>query len=232
MAEFEQAPTVPPQPWFDTATGNATEAFRRFILGERGRVNNVNSGSSARIAQLEDQLAQERADRIAKDAALQSGVAGAGGGAASNGTVFTGIVSSGATWVVASTVTLTPGGAGGDYTVDVVADYYVNGHLSVETPAGGVFNGNWRLIEEVTTGGTEYTLATGTFQFTYIPRQIEAGFTIPESWTVEFLSLPSGLLPANNSAQSDIRLEIQRASGTNEIIAPGLSGSLGVVWTA
>jgi hypothetical protein len=94
------------------------------------------------------------------------------------------------------------------------------------------------MIEELTGGGTEYTLDSGTFTVDYTAAitETEAGipFTIGPFWTTSFTGLPltAVLIAANNSAQSDIRLEIQRASGINEITAPGLSGSMSVVWTA
>lgn len=199
-------------------------------------IGSINSGVAQLEASTAAQLQAERDARINNDAALQGGIAG-GGTNPSNSAVFSGIVSSGATWVVACTVTLTPGGAGGDYTITAYPDISISGHLSVENPAGATFNGNWQIIEEETIGGTEYVLAMGTFTVTYTPRQIEGGegggsFIIPESWAVDFFGLPTGPLAANNSAQSDIRLEIQRASGTNEITAPGLSGSVAVTWTA
>lgn len=201
-----------------------------------GEAYNGVQGVLTGAAQLQAQIDAANAARIAADAALSAAASG-GGSTASNSGIFSGGVSSGATWVTLLTVVITPGGAGGDYTISAFPDGYTSGHLSVENPAGGVFNGNWRIIEELTAGGTEYTLASGTFTFTYNPRIIEGGeggapITIPESWTVEFFNLPSGLLPASNSAQSDIRLEIQRASGTNEITAPGLSGAMSVTWTA
>lgn len=236
-------PRKPPDPPHFTITidgkdyaGKLSDALIKWMLdGEYDTEVNIGSINSG-VTELDQRIVQERADRITNDTALQGGLAG-GAGETSNSAVFSGIVSSAATWVVASSVTLTPGGAGGDYTITAYPDPAINGHLSVESLAGATFNGNWQLIEELTGGGTEYVLAMGTFTVTYTPRQIESGegggsFTIPESWTVEFVGLPTGLIAANNSAQSDIRLEIQRASGTNEITAPGLSGSLAVTWTA
>ena len=51
-----QAPQPPPQPWFDPKTGNATEAFRRYLLGEfSAATQNVNSG----VAQAQAAAAEE-----------------------------------------------------------------------------------------------------------------------------------------------------------------------------
>lgn len=49
MADTQrQAPQPPPQPWFDPKTGNATEAFRRYLTGEfSAATTNVNSGVAA-----------------------------------------------------------------------------------------------------------------------------------------------------------------------------------------
>lgn len=220
--------------------GRLTNEWYKFLTGGVSFSQNVNSGVALLAQQqaaAEAALAAERAARIANDAAVQA-AAGGGGASASNGAAFTGGLSSGATWVAISTVTLTPGGAGGDYSITVNIDSNISGGLSDDGTVDTSFAGNWRIIEELTGGGTEYTLDSGTFTVDYAAAQsfTEAGipFDIPESWTVAFTGLPltSGLIAANNSAQSDIRLEIQRASGTNNITAPGLSGSMSIVWTA
>ena len=216
--------------------GRLTNEWYKYLTGGVTFSSNVNSGVALlaqQTAAAEAALAAERAARIANDAAVQAAASG-GGASTSNGAAFSNGVTSAATWVVVSTVTLTPGGAGGDYAITVNADELIGGELS----AGTTFAGNWRIREELTASGTEYTLDSGTFTVDYTPpiTETEAGitFTIPAMWVVAFtgLPVPSVLIAANNSAQSDIRLEIQRASGTNEITAPGLSGSMSVVWTA
>jgi hypothetical protein len=192
------------------------------------RIGSINSG----VTQAMAQLTQEREERITADATLQVGVSSGGGTGTSNSTVYRDGLSSGATWVTIATVTLTPTGAGGDYTIDLVPNAFINGALS----AGTVFNGNWKVTEELTGGGTEHTLESGTFTVTYTPESSEGGeggdpIVFPEYWTVEFTGLPSGLIAANEAAQVDIKLQIQRASGTNNVTAPGLSGSMTVEWT-
>lgn len=67
MTEQRQAPQPPPQPWFDPRTGNATEAFRRYLLGEfSAATTNVNSGVAA--AQAAAAAAQATANGAAQQA--------------------------------------------------------------------------------------------------------------------------------------------------------------------
>jgi hypothetical protein len=222
----------------DLKTGFITEPWLRWLEGRavssQAGIGSLISGFNQAQQQNAARDAAEQAARIAGDAASQGG----GSGATSNSAPFSGGVSSGTTWVTIGTVTLTPTGAGGDYTITVTPDVFINGHLSNEGPAGATFTGNWRVREELSAGGTEYTLDSGTFTITYTAENVielgEGGGTVvvPEQWEVAFTGLPSGLIAANEGAQVDIRLEIQRASGTNEITAPGLSGAMMVVWTA
>jgi len=242
VSEARREPRLPPieTPLLEADGKTMSRAWWRYFQGERGQTDNVNSGV-ARIATeqaaQDARIAAERAARIANDAAVQA-AAGGGSGTTSNAAAFSGGVSSGATWVTICTVTLTPTGAGGDYSITVNTDQSISGGLSDDGTVDTSFSGNWRIREELTSGGTEYTLDSGTFEVAYTApiNESEAGilFTIPASWTVSFTDLPltAVLIPANEGAQVDIRLEIQRASGTNEITAPGLSGSMQVVWTA
>jgi hypothetical protein len=220
--------------------GRLNQEWYKYLTGGVKFSQNVNSGVALLAQQqaaAEAALAAERAARIVNDAAVQ---AAAGGGAAmtSNAVAFSGGLSSGATWVTIATVTLTPTGAGGDYSITAYIDGTISGGLSDDGTVDTSFAGNWRIREELTSGGTEYTLDSGTFTVDYAAavEESEAGipFTIGPFWTTSFTGLPltAVLIPANEGAQVDIRLEIQRASGTNEITAPGLSGSMSVVWTA
>jgi len=220
--------------------GRLTNEWYKYLTGGVKFSSNVNSGVAILAQQqaaAEAALAAERAARIVNDAAVQ---AAAGGGAAmtSNAVAFSGGLSSGSTWVTIATVTLTPTGAGGDYSITAYIDGTISGGLSDDGAVDTSFAGNWRIREELTGGGTEYTLDSDTFSVDYTAPQsfIEAGipFDIPAIWAVNFAGLPltAVLIPANEGAQVDIRLEIQRASGTNEITAPGLSGSMSVTWTA
>jgi len=220
--------------------GRLTNEWYKYLTGGVKFSSNVNSGVAILAQQqaaAEAALAAERAARIVNDAAVQAAASG-GGGTTSNAAAFSGGVSSGATWVTIATVTLTPTGAGGDYSITVNTDAFISGGLSDDGTVDTSFSGNWRIREELTGGGTEYTLDSGTFTVDYAAAiaESEAGipFTIGPFWTTSFTGLPltAVLIPANEGAQVDIRLEIQRASGTNEITAPGLSGSMSVTWTA
>ena len=220
--------------------GRLTNEWYKYLTGGVKFSSNVNSGVALLAQQqaaADAALAAERAARIANDAAVQA-AAGGGSGATSNGAAFSGGVSSGATWVTICTVPLTPTGAGGDYSITVNADEFLSGGLSDDGSVAVSFAGNWRIIEELTGGGTEHTLDSGTFTVGYSPvesfTELGTVFYIGPFWTTSFTGLPltAVLIPANEGAQVDIRLEIQRASGTNEITAPGLSGSMSVTWTA
>ena len=242
MSEARREPRLPPieTPLLEADGKTMSRAWWRYFQGERGQTDNVNSGVSRLVTEQEAQAARivaERAARIANDAAVQAAASG-GGGSTSNAAAFSGGVSSAATWVTICTVPLTPTGAGGDYSITVNTDAFINGGLSDDGTVDTSFAGNWRIREELTGGGTEYTLDSGTFTVDYAAavETSEAGipFTIGPFWTTSFTGLPltAVLIPANEGAQVDIRLEIQRASGTNEITAPGLSGSMAIVWTA
>lgn len=242
MANLPPSQQIPPASgWFKVTTNKdgsisvaPTEGLFRFLVGQQGGVRNVNSGAAQAIAQLQAQLAAEAASRVAGDAANQASGDGTG---TSNSTVYSGGVSSGATWVAIATTSLTPTGAG-FYTISVLPDLAIYGHLSNDNlglPA--TFNGNYRLVEEETGGGTPVTLYTGTFTVSYTPASTvdfgEGGggsIEVPESWGVTFNSLPASPIASNYTVQSDIRLEIQRSSGSNEITSPGLSGSMMVQW--
>ena len=69
MADTQRrAPQPPPQPWFDPKTGNATEAFRRYIIGEfSAATQNVNSGVAQAAAAAA--AAQATANAAAQQAA-------------------------------------------------------------------------------------------------------------------------------------------------------------------
>lgn len=237
-------PQPPPRQFVYSDTGRLTEeAFRwleNFRFGSANSIGSILSGQSAAAAQNAARIAAEAASRIAGDSA----VSGTGDGTGvSDSRVFSAKTSNGSTWVTLVTCMVTPSSSGGDYTFNVLPDAFIDGSLDNEGPAGAVFNGNWRIVEEENGGGTPITLDSGTFTVTYTPQQTilltyEGGSStevVPESWTVSFSGLPgSGDQIATNydSIVVDLRLEIQRASGTNEITAPGLSGSMGAAWTA
>ena len=112
MTEQRQAPQPPPQPWFDPKTGNATEAFRRYLLGEfSAATTNVNSGvaaaqAAASAAQATANAAQEQVNVVGAETLTFSASASpiSAGGFRHSGVVQT------------NTVTVTPAGGTGPYT--------------------------------------------------------------------------------------------------------------------
>lgn len=112
MTEQRQAPQPPPQPWFDPKTGNATEAFRRYLLGEfSAATTNVNSGvaaaqAAASAAQATANAAQEQVNAVGAETLTFSASASpiSAGGFGHSGVVQT------------NTVTVTPAGGTGPYT--------------------------------------------------------------------------------------------------------------------
>ena len=106
-----QAPAPPPQPWFDPKTGNATEGFRRWLLGEfSGTTRNVNSGVAQ--AQAAAAAAQATADAAAQQA-TDTGEATLPFSASISPASATG---SGKVNITTNTVTATPTGGTGPYT--------------------------------------------------------------------------------------------------------------------
>lgn len=205
-------------------------AFNTMVERTGGQTFNGLLGVINGQTELQDQLEAVNAARIAGDAALLNVT---GGGTATNSTVFSGGVSSGTTWVQLAVVTVTPTSPGGDYAITLTFDATINGTITGNLLLPSEFIGEWRLIEEVSTGGTEYVLGSDDLLVEYTPRT-DAGDGNPGSvkrYDVSFVA-PAASYPANNSAQSDIRLEFRRKSGSNNITSPGLSGVLGVTWTA
>lgn len=110
MAEQRQAPQPPPQPWFDPKTGNATEAFRRYITGEfSASTTNVNSGVAEALA------AAAAAQATANGAAQQANGVGSGAltfSASISPAVATG---TGKVNITTNSVTCTPSGGVAPY---------------------------------------------------------------------------------------------------------------------
>lgn len=178
-------------------------------------------------------IAQQAADRaaaISRDAALSGSGDGTG---TSNSTIYTNKSSSGTSWVTLTGVTVTPTGAGA-YTITFTPDF-VGTTSDASASAVTIFNGNWRLVEEQTGGGTPVTLDSGAWylqrtppSYTYLGEGSTEVLYIPEIIDVLFTGLPTGPVTANYAVQSDIRMEIQRASGSND--ATGMSGAISVTW--
>jgi hypothetical protein len=226
------------------ANGNVTMQWLQFFsqleVGETDTITNINSGitaaaaaasaaqtsadaANAGVTQVAAGLSAEEAARLA---AIDA-VGGMGDGtAASNSATWSSVSVPDASWVVAVTVTVTPGGAGGDYTISAVPQAF---YASAKVGSGDTFAGNWRIVEEETGGGTPVTLDSGTFTATEDEQDWEGGggatFT-----DVVFTGLPSGLIAANYGVQTDIRFEMQRASGSTTL--SGQAGGMSVAWTA
>ena len=214
-----------PLEWFRSA-------FNALILRTGTETSNSLLGVINGASELRAQIEAESAARIAGDQATGSGGDGTG---TTNGGTYAAGASSGTTWVTLKTLSVTPTGAGGDYTISILPD----SALGEITPASGDvdnFYGDWRVVEELTGGGTEYVLDSGTFEVQFTPESTLYGrgegseYIIPAITQVTFTGLPSGLIAANEAAQVDIRFEIRRASGSNNVSA--LSGAMTVTWTA
>ena len=112
MTEQRQAPQPPPQPWFDPRTGNATEAFRRYLLGEfSAATTNVNSGvaaaqAAASAAQATANAAQEQVNVVGAETLTFSASASP---ISATGSGLSGVVQT-------NIVTVTPAGGTGPYT--------------------------------------------------------------------------------------------------------------------
>jgi hypothetical protein len=244
MAEIPEP--FPTGPHVDLKTGMLMRPVVDWFEAQaRGQTSNVTQigGILSGSAQLQAQVTADRAAAIARDAAEQAariandiavGAGGTGdpGEATSGNDSYSGVVSSGTTWITAATVTITPTGAG-NYTIDVLADMFAE--MDTILSAGTEFNGNWRIREEENGGGTPVTLDTGAFVVTITPEETFGGeggppVTVGPYVTVSFTGLPSAPIASSYAVMTDIRFELQRASGSNEIIAPGLSGSMAVSW--
>lgn len=112
MADTQrQAPQPPPQPWFDAKTGNATQAFYKYIIGEfSATISNVNSGVAA--AQAAASAAQATANAANQNAA-DVGQAALPFSASVNPGYATG---TGRVNITTNSVTVTPSGGTGPYT--------------------------------------------------------------------------------------------------------------------
>lgn len=114
-----ESPSVPPQPWFDPKTGNATEPFRRFILSERGYARNVNSGVAAARAAAEAAASSAAQAQGTANGAV-AGVANLAGQALSFSASYAPSSAYGSdtapAFITTNTVTVTPVGGTAPYT--------------------------------------------------------------------------------------------------------------------
>lgn len=234
MARTRKAPVG--QPFVDPKTGHLIEPWLSWLMdlddADRTGNTNVNSGLATLSENINDRINTEIAARISGDSAN----AGSGDGSGvTDSRVYSGKLSNGATWVTLATCMLTPSAAAGEYTFEFTGDLPL-GHLDNEGSNPVSFLGNWRIVEEENGGGTPVTLASGTFQVDYAPSSIieiegPDDIILPEGWVAAFSGLPSSPIANNyDSIVVDLRFEIQRASGTNNIIASGLAGTFATTW--
>lgn len=137
----------------------------------------------------------------------------------SGATTYATISTSGTTWVTCATLDLTVG-AGGflDFTGS-----FISKAGPVGTPPNDYFFGEWRVTEQLQSGGTEYVVASGNVDFD--------GTTFPPTVTVMDPEIPArGGVAQNISGAVRYRLQIRRRSGSNDV--GGISGRFFVRRTA
>ena len=122
--------------------------------------------------------------------------------------------SGGTTWTTLATVSFAAIGATGFFKFPY--SLMIPGPGAALT-SGTVFNGNWRVVED---DGSVAVLASGSFTV-----NDEGGGLL----IVNGYGNPPSLYPNTKSGAVDVRLQIQRASGTNNVT--GLRGSLAVEWS-
>lgn len=207
--------------------GRLTQAVIDWILDSdretESNIGSVLSGQAQAQAIINARLAAEEAARAAGDQAL----AGSGDGTGTTDSdAWYLATTSAATWVTASTLMVTPTGAG-TYTFSFSAAEYSASTNPAPTTAPTTFNGNWRIVEEESAGGTPVTLRTGAFTVQSFPEQAVEGGVLPAYSLTEFTGSMAPVA-SNYTVLTDLRLELQRASGSNEAI--NLSGTFGVNW--
>jgi hypothetical protein len=222
-----EPPSVPnPEDWFRVIKkpdGSfkvmPSEGFRRYVVDSIGsnsaRITNVNSG----VSQLKVIQDNDRASRITGDDAVRN--SGGDGTGTTDSDIYSGD-SSGTAWVTLATLQVTPVSAGGQYTFNMQPNAVIGGVIS----ADGLFDGEFRLVEEESGGGTPVVLVSG--GLIYANELTEGGVVvvIPADTFIP----PSDPYPNNyDGIMVDIRLEFRRDTGSNEITA--VTGAISVEWT-
>ena len=130
------------------------------------------------------------------------------------------ITTSGTTWVTAVTIDMTVGASGYIEIPFIIAI----ADALISLSAGTTFSGNWRIMEATQAApSTKNQLFTGTFTVT------DTGFGL---FTVSGFVAPSGFAQNTYSGACRYTLEIQRASGTNNVTGGGIDFDMGVKFTA
>jgi hypothetical protein len=222
MAEQIAAPSVPPQPWFDPKTGNATEAFRRFIIGERGRTRNVNTGVSALQSAVEDVQTTSIQQVAAANQAASAAIASGGSTVTDYASATNQTVNSG-TFATFLTCDITTTGAG-NHTITAALGPTVFSTTALIS-SGLTFSGDWQIIENAGAN----VLFSGTFTVTQTLNGGEGGDPF-YTYDITF----GTALPSEDAAASvgvgavTVELQLRRASGTNAV--SGLSLTQLVEW--
>jgi hypothetical protein len=222
---------LPPEPWATVRRDPANSErfvvifephFREFLNGVTGDIATTSSNVNSGVNQIATQLAAANASRATADSALSAKIdsGGGGAGATSDADLYSDKTTSGTTWVTLVTNSVEPTGAGFyDFVVGIFAD-------AARLSSGTEFLADWRIVEEETGGGTPVTIASGVFGVVYT----FGGEEFPSYSTIFVDDLPAAPIASTYVTQVDLRFEIRRGSGSNDIIAPGLSGSMSVEW--
>lgn len=229
MAEQRETPTVPPPSGWAKIVKKAdgtqaiefSDAFYKFLVGERGRVRNVNSGVDALAAAQVTAQANTQAQIAAANQAAQAAIAASGSATTDYDDFSEQTVASDA-FTTFATCNITTDGTG-DY--DITAGLVVTAMSSSPAVIGGSsFAGAWQIIENP----NAHVLASGTFTVTSTPFN-EAGVTFYENIITFGTDLPAGdTYPDNETGATTIELQLKRASGTTSCSL--LSGSLLTEW--
>lgn len=191
--------------------------------------NNTNVGSILSGYAKKSELGTEVVARVAGDSAVSGSGDGTG---VSNSGVYSGIAVTSASWVSAKALLVTPAGAPGSYTFTIFADIVFDTGVTISDT--GTFNGLWRIVERRVSDSDETVIDSGTFTMTFSAGSVSSGeggsVEIPDSVSGSFTGLPGVVAATYSTTQTELRLELSRASGSNTI--SGLSGSVAVTWSA
>jgi len=141
MADPVAAPKVPPitVPFVDPKTGQISQPWYRYLVGEGGRIGSVNSGvSQARAAAAAAQTTADAAAQAASDAV--TGAAGSPSFYVTIDQAFVGGQRFGSGSVTTDTATATPTGGTGPYTY---LWSYVSGDAGLSANTGTSAATNW-----------------------------------------------------------------------------------------
>ena len=216
MAEFEQAPTVPDlASWakiVKRADGSQaiefSQAFYRFLVGERGRVTNINSGQASLVAAQQQAEANAQASAQANAQAAAAAIVASGSLTSDYDTAEEQTVSSGS-FVTFVTNDLTQTG-GGNYTITGVLQVTTITEDAAVPGGTGIFNGGYQIIENP----NAHVLASGTFTVISSLNGGEGGSPFYSNSIVLTPALPNATSYGDNETGAvTIELQLRRVSG-------------------